>query len=53
MKEKIRKIWTIFDVENDFESQIFAILRVYLLCQKKLKKIFNAFFVIPLVLASL
>jgi len=34
------KIWTIFDVENDFESQIFAILRVYLLCQKKVQKKF-------------
>ena len=34
-------------------SQIFAILRVFLLCQKKSKKFFNAMFVIPLVLASL
>ena len=38
---------------SDFKSQIFAILRVYLLCQKKSKIFLNEIFVIPIVLASL
>ena len=46
MKKKLRRIWLIFDMEKDFESQNFAVFDLQFESDQKAKNIFMVVFVV-------